>query len=199
MLVIAIGLILLSDAIQALQSLIEEELLQDADAVEADVVAFEGMWGFFLSTFVVMPLSNILPSNSGEGIYENTLESFIMLIRSPKIMVVCAIYLCAVAAFNQTGMLVTAFSGAVYRTIVENLRAISVWVLSVAVFYIWPASGAGEGLGYICAVEGGGFLTMLLGSLIYNQVLEIPGFKYGNGNELQSVEVAVPVMDMKNF
>jgi hypothetical protein len=172
-------------------------MMHDCEAVGAEVVGFEGFWGLSLSTFVIMPLSNILPSNAGEGIYENSIESFVMLSRSHKVIIVFVVYVLAVAVYNQSGMIVTAWSGAVYRTLFEALRSVAVWILSVCIYYIWPESGAGEPIGFICLLEGGGFVTMLTGTLIYNQMIELPCFEYKT--EIQSVEVAVPQMDEKAY
>jgi drug/metabolite transporter (DMT)-like permease len=194
---IAIGLVLIADAVQALQCLVEEEMMHDCEATGAEVVGFEGFWGLSLSTFVIMPLSNIIPSNAGEGIYENSIESFVMLARSPQVVIVFAIYVLAVAVYNQAGMIVTAWSGAVYRTLFEALRSAAVWVLSVCVHYIWPESGAGEPIGFICLLEGGGFVTMLTGTLIYNQMIELPCCEYES--EFQSVDVSAAQMESMTY
>jgi hypothetical protein len=99
-----------------------------------------------------------------------------MLISSVRLIGLFLAYLIAVSAYNQSGIMVLALTSAIHCTIYEALRSIAVWIASVALDFVWPESGAGEKLNWMSFVRGGGFLVMLVGSMIYNRLIRIPGF-----------------------
>jgi hypothetical protein len=147
-----------------------------------------------LATFVFLPLASVLPENSGEGVYENWYESWVMFARSPRIIGLWVGYVCATCGFNQSGMLVTAYTNAVNRTIYEALRTIAVWVLSVIVYYLFPGSGGGEGLTLLSLLEVAGFLVSILGSFIYNRVIMIKGLNYDDALDGTTISSATPLI-----
>ena len=178
--VVSMGLIILAQGLQAFQTIVEEELLHDVDATESEIVAFEGLWGLYFSTFLTMPLANILPQSLGEGLFEQSIETFVMLGHSWKLGLLVLFYCISIVCYNQTGMMVTSFSTAIHRNIYEALRSIAVWALSAIVYYIWPNSGCGEKLELLSLVQCLGFLISILGSFIYNRVIKFPCFDYSD-------------------
>lgn len=164
---LAMGLIIIAQGLQAFQTIVEEQLLHDVEASESEMVAFEGIWGLFLQTFIAMPLANSLPENAGEGIFESSIESFKMLFSSWKLVGIILAYCIVIAGLNLTGMIVTAISTAIHRNIYEALRSIAVWVLSVIIYYCAPDSGAGEKVDIWSLLQGLGFIVSIIGSFIY--------------------------------
>jgi hypothetical protein len=69
-----------------------------------------------------------------------------MVFGSWKLVGIVIAYSLSVTGLNMTGMNVIALSTAVHLNIYEALRSIAVWVLSVAIHYAFPDSGAGEHL-----------------------------------------------------
>jgi hypothetical protein len=174
-LLLGMGLVLLSQAFQGMMTVLEAELLTDVEAHPFEITAFEGFWGLWICSTVILPFANILPEKAGEGIYENSLESFKMGFSSVKVGLLLLGYIIAVTTYNQAAIMVTKLTTAIHRTIYEVLRSIAVWVMSVLLDYAWPDSGAGEQLGWMSFARAGGFLVMFLGSLIYNRLIRIPG------------------------
>jgi hypothetical protein len=138
----AMGFLIITQALQAFQTVVEEHLLHGLSATASEVYAFEGFWGLHLQIFIAMPLANILRETAGEGLFEHTIESFQMVFGSWKLVGIVIGYFLSVTGLNMTGMIVTALSTAVHRNIYEALRSIAVWVLSVVVHYTFPDSGA---------------------------------------------------------
>lgn len=171
--ILAMIFIIVAQGLQAFQTIVEEELLHDVDATESEIVSYEGIWGLFFSTFIAMPIANITPETAGEGIYENSLESFYMFFHSWKILVADLIYIIIVICYNQTGMMITEFSTAIHRNIYEALRSMVVWAVSVVFYYAFPSLGAGEGLNLMSLVQLLGFSVSILGSFIYNRVIKL--------------------------
>jgi hypothetical protein len=169
-------LVFLSQIIQATQVVIEGELLQGSDVSPSEVCAFEGIWGLFIATFVVLPLANIYPPSAGEGIFESSIESFRMVFSSVKIGLVALLYVVVASLYNQAGIAVTGMTSVGHRTTYEAMRAIPIWAFSLVVRAISPNDSAGEKLTWYSFLKLAGFGILVLGSAIYNQLLGASGF-----------------------
>ena len=180
--IIAMVLVFLAQGLQAYQTILEEELLHDIDATEYEVISYEGLWGIFLCTFIAMPIANIVPESWGEGLFESTIETGLMISNSIPIFIAVIIYCATIVFYNIAGMQVTNFSSAIHRNIYEAIRSATVWVVSVIVHYIAPNSGAGESLSLMSLVQLLGFSISILGSFIYNRVIKLPFFDYSPVN-----------------
>jgi drug/metabolite transporter (DMT)-like permease len=172
--ILSMVLVLVAMGLLGFQGVLEEELLQDVDATAYELVSYEGLWGVYFTTLITMPLAQILPETAGEGIFEHSVESFQMLLSSQTLTILWFGFIFVSFAYNVTGLLVTSFTSAINRAIYEALRAIGVWVLSVAVYYIWDGRIGGERVTRMSSIQGLGFVLMVLGSFIYNRLLRLP-------------------------
>jgi hypothetical protein len=118
----------------------------DVDATEYKIVRYEGIWGVFLSSFIVMPIGNIRLQNAGEGTFESTLETFLMLSRTSKLFGLAIEHNAVITIYNVMGMKVTLFSSTIHRNCYKSIKSICTWALSVIVDDIWPSNGASEPL-----------------------------------------------------
>lgn len=177
--ILAMCLVVIAQALQAFQTVIEEQLLHDVDATENEIVSFEGLWGLYFSTFFTIPIAQILPESLGDQMFEHTGETFLMISNSLPIFIFIIIYMIAILGYNMTGMFVTSFSSAIHRNIYEALRSAAVWALSVVIYYVAPSSGAGEPLTLTSLIQLLGFSVSILGSFIYNRVIRFPCLYYG--------------------
>ncbi|OHT15416.1 hypothetical protein TRFO_42523 [Tritrichomonas foetus] len=191
--IISFVLILVAQALQAFQCILEEEFLHDIDATESEIVAYEGVWGLFITSFIMMPLANIIPESWGEGLFEQSIESFVMVAHSWQIFLLMIFYIIVIAGFNQAGMTVIEFSSAIHKNIYEALRSIAVWVLSVIVHYIWPSSEAGESITMMSLVQLAGFIVMIIGSFIYNRVIPLKCLEKDNIEETTKTDFDQPL------
>jgi hypothetical protein len=132
--------------VQALVIVLTEKLLHNVDATEYKIVRYEGIWSVFLSSFILRPIGNTRPQNAGEGTFESTLETFLMLSRTPKLIGLAIGHIAVIIIYNVMGMKVTLFSSAIHRNCYESIKSICTWALSVIVDDIWPSSGASEPL-----------------------------------------------------
>ena len=66
---------------------------------------------------------------------------------------------------------------AVHRTLVDALRTILVWVVDLFIFYFIDKS-FGEAWGKYSYIQVIGFVLLLLGTVLYNAVLKVPGLYY---------------------
>jgi hypothetical protein len=74
--IVAMGLLIIAQAFQVFQIVIEEHVLRDISAAASELCAFEGFWGLYLQVFVAMLLTNIIQESAGEGFFKHTIESF---------------------------------------------------------------------------------------------------------------------------
>jgi drug/metabolite transporter (DMT)-like permease len=177
--ILAMFLVIISQMVQSFQCILEELILHDIDATVAELVGFEGIWGTFYLTFCLLPLCNVLPEKWGEGIYENTLESVWCAWMNPSILALFVAYIAAALLYNIGGAALVAITSAIHATIYDSLRSITVWIVSVIIYYGIPSIGAGEPLGIHSLLQGAGFIVLMLGSAMYHRFIRFPCFDYG--------------------
>jgi drug/metabolite transporter (DMT)-like permease len=183
-LALGMGVVIISQAFGGMTAVLEEELIDDyPDTHPLELIGAEGLWGLWVATIFVLPIANVLPEDAGEGIFESSVESFTMLASSLKLIGLLVFYIVAVSAYNQSNMILISITSAIHSTIYEALRSIPVWIVSVAIDYIWPETGAGEKLNWMSLARAAGFGIMLAGTMVYNRVIKMPGVKDGEGEE----------------
>jgi hypothetical protein len=72
--VVAMGFLIIAQALQAFQTVVEEHFLRDILVTSSELCAFEGFWGLHLQVFIAMPLDSIMPEFASEGLFEHTIE-----------------------------------------------------------------------------------------------------------------------------
>ena len=172
-LTIALGILLvvLAQALQATQTIVEEKLLHDVDAPATLIVGMEGLYGLLLCSCISMPIAYFLPGPEGQGLHENTLDSFVMLWKNPALLWVCIAYVVVILVFNLFGMMITQVTDAMVRNIMEPIRTLLVWVTMVFICYVCTHQHMGERVNTWSLLQLGGFLILSVGVLIYNDVI----------------------------
>ena len=171
-------IVILSHGVQAFQTIIEEKLLHDEGINTATLTAFEGIWGLYISIFIVLPFCGVIRPTGQLELYENTLETLEMMKKSGRLVGLVIGYVLLVTGFSFSGIAVTEFSSAIHRNMYEMVRPLPVWILSFTIYYISKNEALGEPLDKFTALELGGFIVSAVGSLIYNRVLKFPCFVY---------------------
>jgi drug/metabolite transporter (DMT)-like permease len=182
---IAFILVIISHGIRSFQTIKEEEITHDLRAEPIEVVACEGIWCLFISLTIVTPLTNIVPSTLGVGLYENTSDSIARIALSYKLPFFLLGLLVSSTIYYYCGVVVTSFSSAIHRNLYEMVRPFLVWTLSTITYYVTGNTLAGEKLDGYTAIELIGFAVSVVGTLIYNRYIKLPCFVY---NELIDAE-----------
>ena len=188
---IGLLLVLIGQFLQALQTIVEEQLLHDISAPVTFVVGLEGIYGLIFCS-VLMPIMGMdwIPSD----LYEDSIDTFIMIGNNPVILVVVCLYIICIFGFNIAGMTITDYVNAMLRNVMEPLRMITVWIVSVCLYYITDKA-IGEKLGLFTILEVFGFVLLISGFLLYTKVIKIPQlFNYPlkdivNAEENENVEI----------
>lgn len=183
--ILAILLTVGSQIIQASQIVLEDFFLHDLTAPPVLIVGLEGMWGTIITCAIFLPITQLIHSEEGNGVHEDTLDTFYMIKNDPTILVFVIIYIIVILIYNVTGMFVTNLLNAVTRTILEALRTLCIWIVQLIIFYSirntdygHHHSGIGEEWTIWSWMQLAGFLLLFSGMLLYNKIIRLPFFKY---------------------
>lgn len=134
------------------------------------IVGYEGLFGFIAMALVLMPISQFLPGEDGQGVHENSLDTLYMLAHNPTILTVVLFDVVALLGLNVSGMCVTGHFGAVFRTVLETTRTLAVWIMGLLLFYT-PLGGGrlGESWNRYSWIQALGFVVLVSGTMVYGK------------------------------
>ena len=185
--VMAILLTVGSQLVQASQIVVEDFLMHDMTASPVLIVGLEGMWGTIFTCTIFLPIIQFTGSveSEGNGIHEDTVDTFKMIGNSPVLIAFVILYVLVILMYNVTGMFVTNITSAVVRTILEGLRTLCIWFVQLVMFYAMRGtkygnehSDMGEEWTTWSWMQLAGFGLLFTGMLLYNKILRLPFFTY---------------------
>ena len=145
---------------------VEQLFLENIVVHPLEAVGIEGLsgLGYYL---IVLPIFNLIPCDNPDlcngGYVENSVEAFKQIGDSTNLALLCVGFMLCISLFNFTGVTITQKSGALARSIIETARTVFIWLFSILVgweVFIW--------------LQLVGFLFLVLGTLVYNEILVIP-------------------------
>mmetsp|Transcript_12649 Transcript_12649/g.21379 ORF Transcript_12649/g.21379 Transcript_12649/m.21379 type:complete len:366 (+) Transcript_12649:419-1516(+) len=177
---VGVCLILGGGVVQSMQYVFEERIMSDdVGLAPLLVVALEGLWGFAFCCGVLLPLVYALPG-SDHGHLEDPLSSLDMIAHSGAIQAFFGVYLLFIFAYNSFSVLVTKELDAVWHSILDLWRPVSVWLLSLAIHYsteLTLPGGASYGEAWVwpgSLVQLFAMGLLLYGTAIYNGSVAVP-------------------------
>lgn len=172
--VLGIVLILAGQCVSATQMIVEELFLKKRNFHPLQVVGMEGFFGVILMTAIVLPVVYFIPGDQNHHSYENSLDALLMIKNDAKLLAMSMLYICSISFYNFFGLAVTKSLTAVHRTLIDALRTIVVWLVDLLVHYVFH-EGFGEAWDSRYGIfQVDGFLFLMLGTALYNQLLIIP-------------------------
>ena len=195
--IMSIALVVGSQLIQASQIVVEDFLMHDIAASPVLIVGLEGMWGTIIMCAIFMPIVQYLPGKEGNGIHEDTADTFTMMGNSPILILFVILYVIVILLYNVTGMFVTNITSAVVRTILEGLRTLCIWIVEIILHYSVSHEhpDLGEEWNEFSYMQLAGFLLLFTGMLLYNKILRLPFFKYPQDNATISNSPTININD----
>jgi len=184
-------LVVFAQLIAASQMIIEEILLKNRSYEPMNVVFMEGFWGVTIMSCIALPILYITPhaipasppytwaeESAVLQVYnENTPDALSQMINNPIFLLENLILLFSISFFNFFGLSLTRYLSTVHRTLIDACRTISVWLIQVIFWYIGLKS-VGEELTINSIYQAFGFVLLVIGTIIYNEVVKIPGSVY---------------------
>lgn len=181
-------LIIVAQIIVAVQMVVEEKLLSKYEIPPLQVVGWEGFFGFTIlssalvglyfvkppSDFCTTPAcNNVIPAGVPQPYtcdhFEDTPDAFTQIANSPAVAGFLSLNILSIAFFNAFGVAITKHVNAATRMVMDSLRTMVIWGFSL-----------GIGWESFCYVQLIGFALLLTGTLVYNEVVKIPGLKYAS-------------------
>lgn len=185
------ALIILSQAVQAAQLTFEDFFMADMNVPPMKIVGYEGVFGTLAMVLIMMPIVYFVPGPEGQGLHEDTLDTFHMISHNPRLIAILLIDLVALLLYNVAGMMVTGHLGAVFRTVLETMRTLFVWLVDLLLFYTPLGMGQlGESWSVYSWIQAAGFVVLVTGTLVYGR-----GDEEGVRAEMAQAEAVMAAQD----
>ncbi|XP_071840120.1 solute carrier family 35 member F6-like [Apostichopus japonicus] len=168
-------LIIMAQIITASQMVIEEKFLSKYNVQPLQAVGWEGIFGFTVLSILLVPFYFIQLKAIRVGVPDYRLEDAIdalFQLRNNSIILVATIgTILSIAFFNFAGISVTKEMSATTRMVLDSLRTVVIWAVSLL-----------AGWEEFNPVQLLGFVILLLGTFVYNDVFFPPMYrKYVKG------------------
>ncbi|KAA0178425.1 hypothetical protein FNF27_00274 [Cafeteria roenbergensis] len=175
-------IIIVAQIIVASQMVIEERLVSGFDIPALEVVGFEGLWGMILLSLALIAMFYIpkpavfcptVEGNCGAKCnmdhFEDPIDAFAQMGNNVIIPIATLGNVLSIAGFNFFGISVTKHLNAATRMVLDSVRTIVIWAVSVAVG--WDVIHLDDP-GFWTQLAG--FFILLLGTVVYNSIVRIP-------------------------
>lgn len=153
-------LIIMAQIIVSVQMVLEEKFVYKHDVHPLRAVGTEGFFGFFVLSLLLIPMY-FIPVGDFSGnprqVLEDALDAFCQIGHEPLILLALLGNTVSIAFFNFAGISVTKEISATTRMVLDSLRTLVIWVVSLALG--WETF---HGLQVL------GFVVLLLGTALYN-------------------------------
>jgi hypothetical protein len=161
------------------QMVVEETFLKKRSVPPLRAVGLEGCWGAVVMAILVLPVVYLIPGHQQGGRYENALDAMVMISHNGGLATFVAMYVLSIAFYNYSGLSVAKHLTSVHRTLIDALRTIFVWGCSLFIYYA-VNERFGESWNEYSFLQLGGFVLLFIGTLIYNRIVMLPGFRYSD-------------------
>ncbi|KAH0571027.1 EamA-like transporter family protein [Spironucleus salmonicida] len=185
--ILGICLTLVAQIFSSVQFVFEEKFMKNNDISSLFLVGWEGIMGSFLCLGVFLPACYFI-SGSDHGSYENVVNSSFMMFMNGKLFGLQFGYFISIAFFNYTAITMSKVLSSTHRALIDSLRTCFVWVVMVILYYSISSHDYGEKLTYYSILQFAGFLFMISGTLIHNDVKNL-GSKLMQKLKIKSGEV----------
>ena len=183
--VLGIVLVVVAQIFSSTMFIVEEKLLKHLNEPALKVVGLEGIWGslfYFILLFLFYYIrcdswpSNLKTICQPDPItearpyrFENAIFALQQIANSYRLMIIGTLYISSIALFNFSGLSVTKYVSSTARSIVDTLRTIIIWCFFVI---NWLGDETTEDTFHYLQLIG--FILLIIGSIIYNEIVEIP-------------------------
>jgi drug/metabolite transporter (DMT)-like permease len=197
---IGVMLILCGGLVQSIQYVFEERVMdEDMGLAPMLVVGLEGLWGFFFCLTLILPVLYYLPGND-HGHLSDPINSVELILENKPIYLTMIAYTCSIFTYNSLSVMVTKELDAVWHSILDLWRPITVWVLDLFLHYDMSTS-LGEAWTYPASyIQLAAMIVLLYGTAIYNQSIDIPFWLGGMESDAKASDIyASPMLTSSPF
>ena len=187
-----IFLVILSQLFSSFLFVTEEKILKSYEISPLKAVGLEGMWGvlcyivlLFIFYFIRCEewpdfLKNvcILDTGTKEMRFENAIFAVKQIYESTQLKCFLCLYILSIAFFNFSGLTISKNVSSTARTIVDTIRTIVIWVFFLTMPFV--PEDTKETFSWLQLL---GFSILILGGVIYNEILVIPFCGFGDNTK----------------
>ena len=189
-------LVAISQVFSCFLYITEEKLLKGYEVPPLKAVGLEGMWGvcvyiilLFIFYFIRCEkwpgflkdgvcIRDKADENSCTIRFENPIFAVKQIIASTKLKCYLSLYVCSIAFFNLAGLTISKNVSSTARTIVDTLRTIVIWTFFLTVPFV--PKDTKEKFSWLQLL---GFAVLILGSVIYNEILVLNFWGFGDNTK----------------
>ena len=182
-----IFLAILSQVFSSLLLITEEKLLKGYETPPLKAVGLEGMWGVCVYIILLFGfyfikcdewpeflqngvcIRDSVDENDYSIRFENALFALKQIYHSTELKCYLSLYVLSIAFFNFSGLTISKNVSSTARTIVDTMRTIVIWVFFLTMPFVPEETK--ETFSWLQLL---GFSILILGSVIYNEILVIP-------------------------
>lgn len=157
-------LIIMAQIIVAVQMVYEEKVINRYPMHPLEAVGWEGIFGFTLLGLLLIPFYFInagafsqLPTRR----LEDAIDAFHQLGQNWKILTATLGNIFSIAFFNFAGISVTREISATTRMVLDSVRTLIIWVITLPIFLNWQPFTGWQVLG---------FIVLIFGMMLYNDI-----------------------------
>ncbi|XP_045620294.1 solute carrier family 35 member F6 [Procambarus clarkii] len=159
-------LIIAAQIVTATQMVIEEKFVTKHNVPALLAVGWEGVFGFTVMTILLVPFYWIpagIFSGTPRGVLEDVPDAFTQLGNNPALIGPILGNIISIAFFNFAGVSVTKELSATTRMVLDSVRTLVIWVVSLIVKW--------QEFQYLQPI---GFAVLVIGMMLYNDVVILP-------------------------
>jgi len=165
-------LIIVAQVFSACQFIFEEKYMSKYKVPALQGVGYEGIYGVVILA-VLMPIFNVAIGQKQDigGLFDIRF-AFETFIQFPSILISSLAYTISIASFNFFGLSITKVLSATSRSTIDALRTLSVWIFGLILgweTFIW--------------LQVIGFVVLIAGTSIYNEIIRVPKLYYPSKEE----------------
>ncbi|XP_017759386.1 PREDICTED: solute carrier family 35 member F6 [Eufriesea mexicana] len=157
-------LIICAQVLTAIQMVVEEKFVVEQNIPALLAVGWEGIFGFIIICILMIPLNFIHApppfADNSRGTLEATKDAFIQIGNSGHLLMAITGISFSIAFFNFAGISVTKEMNATSRMILDSIRTIIIWAVSLV--FSW------QEFHYLQLI---GFSVLFIGMCCYNNVV----------------------------
>lgn len=160
-------LIIMAQIITATQMIVEEKYVSGRNVSPLQAVGWEGIFGFSVLSLLLFPMYFIKVGhdifNNPNGQIEDAIDGFYQIANSWEVATGLSGTIFSIAFFNFAGISVTKQMSATTRTVLDSVRTLVIWVISLVLK--WEE---------FSIIQLGGFIILLIGMCLYNDIIIRP-------------------------
>jgi len=164
-------LIFCSQIIVAFQMVYEEKFITKYNLPALKVVGWEGTFGFFTLTllmipFYFIPVGDFFGDSNPRRVVEDAYDGLYQLVHNPQLIGAFSLTIISIAFFNFGGVSVTKEMSATTRMVLGTARTVIIWVVSLLL-----------GWERFHLLQLFGFIIFVIGMFVYNDMIIVPAMQ----------------------